>query len=98
MSDIFVPHTPPAWVPGPYVEPATPSRFKRPVSQPNWRTIVVPSESTLAEIAMRYYRSPTEAMRIFNDNRAGYRMPDGSFGALDTPNTIIQPGTTIWLS
>lgn len=99
MSNYAVPGMqPPSWVPGPYQEPDTPSKYMRPQTQPNWRVVDIPVVSTLAEIALRYYRNPQEAWRIFNDNRAGTRMPDGTDGALDNPNQALTPGTRIWLS
>jgi hypothetical protein len=99
MSDFIAPGIPPKWVPGPYREPSTPAAYKRPMTQPNWRYIIVPVASTLQEIAMRYYSNPMEALtRVFNDNREDQAMPDGMPGALQNPNQIVQPGTKLWLS
>lgn len=98
MAETFVPWTPPSWVPGPYVEPATTPRFQKPVTQPHWRYIDVPESTTLHALAMKYYRSPGEATRIYNDNMSGKRMPDGTAGIIGTPNQIIMPGQRVWLS
>lgn len=98
MADIFVPHTPPSSVPGPYREPATPSPYKRPVSQPHWRYIDVPTSVTLQTLAMRYYSDVGAAIRLFNDNMLGKRMPDGTLGTIQSPNQIMQPGQRVWLS
>lgn len=95
---MFIPGIPPKSVPGPYQEPVTPIHFARPTKLPEWRVLTVPVVSTLADLALRFYKSPSEAMRIFNDNRDGLRMPDGSMGALLSPNDTIMPGTRIWLS
>lgn len=100
MTDYFVsPGKPPSSVPGPYREPAAPAPYKRPVSQPAWRVVTVPQDSTLQELALRFYQNPMEAItRIFRDNQGGKLMPDGSLGAIDSPNDIIPQGTPIWLS
>lgn len=98
MTDIFVPWTPPKWVPGPYREPALPSQFKRPVTQPNWRYIDVPTTTTLQSLAMRYYKDVGQAIRLFNDNMSGKSMPDGTLGTIEHINQIMQPGQRVWLS
>lgn len=97
-SGVFIPHTPPNSVGGPYVPPSTQAKYTRPVRQPSWRVVTVPQVSTLAEIALRFYRNPSEALKVFNDNRAGQRMPDGTYGSVSSPNDTIIPGQKIWLS
>lgn len=98
MSDVFQPYTPPSvGVPGPFKPPPMPTKYMRPARQPSWRVITVPEDSTLSSIAMRYYRNPMDALRIFNNNQSGKRMPDGSDGALFTPNDVVTTGTKLWL-
>jgi len=93
------PGTPPkVGVPGPYQEPAVIPPYQRPVNQPRWRVVQVPVNTNLTELAMRYYSNPSEWTRILADNRAGDRMPDGSSGAVNDPNSTILAGTRIWLS
>ena len=99
MADVFMsPGKPPSWVPGPFREPVAPAKYQRPLRQPDWRVINVPIVSTLAEIAMRFYQDPGAAWRIFNDNREGMLMPDGTYGSLTSPNDAVSPGTQLWLS
>lgn len=97
-SGTFTAYTPPNSVGGPYVPPSQQAQYMRPVRQPSWRKIVVPSAASLGEVAMRYYQNPSDAIRIFNDNRAGSRMPDGTLGNVSSPNDTVIPGQTIWLS
>lgn len=78
---------PPSSVPGPFKATAPPPVNGPGVVTPHvarWH-IVQPGE-TLWKIAQHYYNKPSEWVRIFNANRAGAQLPDGTFGVLDTSN------------
>jgi hypothetical protein len=85
-------------VPGPYRAPQKQDATMVGVRQPGWRLVTAPQDTTVGEMAERMYGTRSEWNRVFNDNRAGKELPDGSTGYLSNPNQIIQQGQAIWLS
>lgn len=85
-------------VPGPYVPPIKPRDNPMAVRQPGWRTMTVPHDTTVGEVAERVYGSRNESQRVFLHNRISVVRPDGSAGFLAHPNQIIRQGQTLWLT
>jgi nucleoid-associated protein YgaU len=82
---------PPSWVPGPHKATPPPAPNGPGVVTPHVaRWHIVESGETLWGIAQRFYKNPSDWVRIFNANRDGVTRPDNTVGSL-TNNTVL-PG------
>lgn len=83
--------TPPKTVPGPVKPKPKPPANQKPQARPTARYYTVKRGDTLWGISKRYYGTGTRFMTIFNANRKGKKLPDGTAGKISNPS-LIQPG------
>jgi hypothetical protein len=82
---------PPKSVPTPVKPKPKPPAKPKPKPKPSARYYTVKRGDTLWGISKRYYGTGTKFMTIYNANRYGKRLPDGSMGRIRTPSHIEQP-------